>query len=67
MTIFGVLMTFFYIGIGLFFIRTQSFPGMEEFIRYFIGGMFVFYGLYRAFQSYHKIKNAFFSQEEDQE
>lgn len=67
MVIFGVLMTFFYFGIGIFFIMTQSFPNMEKFIRYFIGGMFVFYGFYRALQSYHKIKELFFTQEDEQE
>ena len=65
MAIFGVFMTFFYIGIGLFFITTKSFPGMEEFIRYFVGGMFVLYGIYRVLQSYHRIKEAFFSRDED--
>lgn len=67
MSIFGVLMTIFYFGIGFFFITTESFPNIESFIRYFVGGMFVFYGIYRAFQSYHKIKDAFFTNDDDQE
>ena len=64
MAVFGVLMTFFYLGIGLFFITTQSFPSIEKFIRYFVGGMFVLYGVYRVLQSYQKIKEAFFTEEE---
>lgn len=67
MSIFGVFMTIFYFGIGLYFITTDSFPNIESFIRYFVGGMFVFYGIYRAFQSYHKIKEAFFTGDDDQE
>ena len=57
-------MTLFYIGVGLYFIFSPSLIHIESFIRYLVGGIFVFYGIYRAFKVYEKVKEVFFSENE---
>jgi hypothetical protein len=73
--IFGAFMTIFYIGIGLFFaffsnvylshFYTQTWD--YKFLFRFIGIAFTLYGVYRAFRAYQKIKEAFFSDDKDEE
>lgn len=57
-------MTLFYIGVGLYFILSPDLTHIESFIRYLVGGIFVFYGIYRAFKVFEKVKEVFFTKDE---
>ncbi len=61
MIMFGAIMTLFYIGVGLYFILSPDLIHIESFIRYLVGGIFVLYGIYRAFKVYEKVKEVFFT------
>jgi hypothetical protein len=73
--IFGAFMTIFYIGIGLFFAffsnvyfsRFYIQAWDYKFLFRFIGIAFTLYGAYRAFRSYQKIKEVFFTPDQDEE
>ena len=58
--IFGVFMTFFYIGVGLYIAFTDDL-NLDKFVKNLFGFTFAFYGIYRGFRSYQKIREAFFS------
>lgn len=66
-SIFSVFMVFFYIGIGFFFIFYTDRSTIEKPVRVILGATFIFYGIYRAARSYVKIREAFFSKDEDDE
>jgi hypothetical protein len=72
MTIFGTVMVFFYLGLGLFIIFSPMldedgiFP-MDKALRIIFGSPLILYGVYRAFASYEKIHELFFSKDEDEE
>mgnify|MGYP005834609509 CR=1 FL=1 len=59
-TIFGVFMTVFYIGVGLYLILAKTLYYIDPFLRKIVGFTFLFYSLYRGYKSYLKIKEAFF-------
>ena len=61
MILFGSFMTFFYIGVGLYFIFSSDLTHIDKFIRYIVGGTFIFYGVYRLYTLIFKIKEEFFS------
>jgi len=67
MILFGAIMTFFYIGVGLYFILSTDLTNIDKFIRYLVGGTFVFYGVFRLYRTYIKVKEEFFSDTYDQE
>ncbi|HQG36059.1 MAG TPA: hypothetical protein PK910_08165 [Bacteroidales bacterium] len=59
--IFGIFMTFFYIGVGLFLILAKTLFNIDPVLRNIVGFSFLFYSLYRGYKTYLKIKEAFFS------
>jgi hypothetical protein len=59
--IFSVFMVIFYIGVGLFFIFYSDRSYLDKPVRVIMGSTFIFYGLYRAYRTYVKIVEAFFS------
>lgn len=61
MILFGSLMTIFYLGVGLYFIFSDDLAHIDNFIRYLVGGTFVFYGIYRFYGLFNIIKEEFFS------
>jgi predicted permease len=61
--IFGVFMTLFYIGIGLYVAMAKNLM-IDKAVRGIFGFAFVFYGIYRGFRSYRNIKDSFFGSEE---
>jgi hypothetical protein len=61
MILFGSVMVLFYVGIGLYFIFSNDLSHIDKFIRYLVGGTFVFYGTYRLYGLIIKIKDEFFS------
>jgi len=61
MVIFGGVMIFFYLGLGLFIIFHPLFNHVEKFIRILFGSALIIYSLTRAFRTYEKVREAFFS------
>jgi len=61
MIFFSVMMTIFYIGIGLYFIFSSNLTQIDKFIRYLVGGTFVFYGIYRLYRTSIQVYDEFFS------
>jgi len=60
-------MTFFYLGVGLYLIFSSDLTYIDKFLRYLVGGTFVFYGIYRLFKTVMKIKEEFFSDRYNEE
>ena len=59
MVIFGGVMIFFYIGLGLFIIFSHLFDYIEKFIRIIFGSALGLLGLQRAVRTYEKVKEVF--------
>jgi len=67
MALFGAVMTVFYIGIGFFFILSNNLSQIDSFVRYLVGGTFIFYGTFRLYRTIISIKEAFFTNDNDNE
>jgi len=65
--IFSIFMVLFYLGVGIFFIFFSDLSYLDKPVRVIMGSTFLFYGTYRAFRTYLKIVEAFFSKDDDQE
>lgn len=65
--IFGVFMVFFYLGVGIYLIFFFNYTTMDKALRVILGSSFLFYGVYRAFRTYTKISELFFSHENKDE
>jgi cytochrome c biogenesis protein CcdA len=61
MVIFGGVMIFFYLGLGLFFIISPLFDHIEKALRIIFGSALILYSLARAFRTYEKVKETFFT------
>jgi cytochrome c biogenesis protein CcdA len=61
MVIFEGVMVFFYLGVGLFFIFAHLFDHIEKVIRIIFGSALILYSVARAFRTYEKVKETFFS------
>ena len=59
--IFGAFMVFFYLGVGIYLIFFFNLSYLDKAVRVIMGSTFIFYGLYRAFRTYSKIVEVFFS------
>ena len=64
--IIGAFMTLFYLGVGMYFM-TASYLNVEKFLRVLVGSTFVVYGIYRGFTTWSKVKEAFFSNGENED
>jgi hypothetical protein len=60
-SIFGLMMVFFYLGLGYILIFSHYFDHIDKPLRVIIGIPLIIYGIYRAMTSYQKIKENFFS------
>ena len=65
--IFGIFMTIFYIGVGLYLAFFNNLYWIDKFLLKLTGITFTLYGVYRAFRTYQKIKEVFFSTENSEE
>lgn len=65
--IFSVFMVFFYLGVGWYLIFRFDLSNLDKAVRVIVGSTFMFYGLYRAFRTYGKIVEVFFTKDEDDE
>jgi predicted Na+-dependent transporter len=59
--IFSLFMVVFYVGVAIFFIFYSDFSYMDKALRVIIGSVFLFYGLFRAYRAYIKIREVFFT------
>jgi cytochrome c biogenesis protein CcdA len=65
--VFGVFMAFFYIGIGIYIAFFFDMSTLDKTVLVIMGVSFIILGIYRAFRSYQKIVQAFFSHDADEE
>ena len=59
--IFSLFMVFFYLGVGSYLIFSTDLSYLDKSVRVIVGSTFIFYGLYRAYRSYVKIVEVFFT------
>jgi hypothetical protein len=65
-TIFSTFMVFFYIGVGFLLIFYTKLNYVDKAVRVIMGTTFIFYGLYRAYRTYVKIIEVFFTDEKNE-
>jgi uncharacterized membrane protein HdeD (DUF308 family) len=65
-TIFGAFMTFFYLGVGIYLFIFPIISTAEKFLSYLVGSTFIIYGIYRAYRTYVKVKEVFFTKDDDE-
>jgi hypothetical protein len=63
--IFSLFMVFFYLGIGSYLIFSSDLSYLDKAVRNLMGSTFIFYGVYRAYRSYVKIVEVFFTKDND--
>jgi len=64
--VFGIFMTVFYIGIGLYIATTDDLT-LDKPVLVIFGVTFALYGVYRGFRSFQKIREAFFRKDRNDE
>jgi amino acid permease len=65
--LFGIFMVVFYLGVGAFLILFSDKFIIDKALLRLMGGVFILMGLYRIYSTYRKIKEAFFTDEEEDE
>jgi hypothetical protein len=65
--VFSVLMVFFYLGVGIYFIFYAGNITLPQPVKVIFGGTFILYGVYRAFRAYNALAEAFFKKPDDEE
>lgn len=65
--IFSIFMVIFYLGVGIFFIFFSDLSYLDKPVRVIMGSTFLFYGSYRAYRTYTKIIEAFFTKDNDKD
>lgn len=63
--VFGVFMTVFYIGVGLYVATTNALM-LDKAVRVIFGVAFAFYGVFRGFRTFQKIREVFFRRDENE-
>jgi hypothetical protein len=67
LAIFSIFMVFFYLGAGGYLVFYSNMSYLDKPVRVIIGSAFIIYGLYRAYRSYIKIVEVFFTKDNDKE
>jgi hypothetical protein len=65
--IFSIFMVVFYLGVGGYFVFYSDLSYLDKSVRVIMGSTFIFYGLYRAYRTYVKIVEVFFTKDSDRE
>lgn len=65
--IFSIFMVLFYLGVGSYFVFYSDLSYIDKPVRVILGSAFLFYGLYRAYRTYVKIVEVFFTKDDDNE
>lgn len=60
-TVFAVFMVFFYLGVGIFLIWYADLSTIDKAVRVLLGSAFMLLGVFRAFRAWEKIKEVFFT------
>jgi hypothetical protein len=60
-TIFGAFMTLFYLGVGFYLVLSPNLYYVDKPLRIIVGSTFIFYGIYRAYRTYIKVIEVFFT------
>lgn len=63
--VFSVFMVLFYLGIGIYLVFYMNFSTLQRPVLIIMGSTFIFYGIYRAIRAFVKIKEAFFSNDDN--
>jgi hypothetical protein len=64
-TIFGAFMIFFYLGVGFYLILSKNLSYMDKFLRFIVGATFILIGISRAYRTYQKVVEVFFTDEDN--
>jgi hypothetical protein len=64
--IFSIFMVIFYLGVGIFLIFFTGLSYLDKAVRIIMGSTFIFYGLFRAYRTYVKIVEVFFTDDQDE-
>jgi hypothetical protein len=62
--IFSVFMVFFYLGVGFYMLFFLKFSTVQRPVLVIMGSTFIFYGVYRAFRAFVKIREVFFTNDD---
>jgi hypothetical protein len=65
LAIFSIFMVLFYLGVGYYFVFLSNLSYLDKAVRIIMGSTFIFYGLYRAYRTYVKIVEVFFTKDSD--
>ena len=63
LAIFSIFMVFFYLGVGIYMIFYFPRTYLGKPVLVLMGSTFIFYGLYRAYRTYVKIVEIFFTKD----
>jgi hypothetical protein len=63
--VFSVFMVVFYLGVGIYLIFYMNFSTLQRPVLVIMGSSFIFYGGYRAIRAFVKIKEVFFSNDDN--
>jgi hypothetical protein len=66
MAIFSLFMVVFYTGVGVFLIWYTELSTIDKPVRVILGSAFLLYGLFRGFRAWGKIKEAYFTKNDDE-
>jgi hypothetical protein len=64
-TIFSAFITLCYFGAGLYFILAEKVSDQQKLMWMIVGSTFIIYGIYRAYRTYIKIVEVFFSEDDN--
>jgi hypothetical protein len=64
--IFSIFMVFFYLGVGCYFVFYFPPTYLGKPVQVIMGSTFIFYGIYRAYRTYVKIVEVFFSKNKEE-
>jgi hypothetical protein len=63
--VFSVFMVVFYLGVGIYLLFYMKFSTVQRPVLVIMGSTFIFYGLYRGYRSFVKIREVFFSNDDN--
>jgi hypothetical protein len=63
--IFSVFMVFFYLGVGIYMIFFLKFSTVQRPVLVIMGSTFIFYGIYRAYRAFVRIRELFFTNDDN--
>jgi len=62
--IFSVFMVFFYLGVGFYMLFFLKFSTVQRPVLVIMGSTFIFYGVYRSYRAFVKIREVFFTNDD---